>query len=296
MLFWGFSFVWAKIVFEYYHPITTIFLRLVISSLFLFIIVKLFRKKQKIQREDYGKFALLAFYQPFLYFLGESFGLNMVTSTIGSVIISTIPVFTPVVSFFTIKEKLSVLNIFGLIISFMGVLCMIINQDFSLDVPIVGVMLLFFAVGTAIVYGIAIKKLAVKYSSFTIIKTQNLLGALYFLPLFLIFDFNHFISVKPDWNLILALLQLAIFASSAAYMLFVPVVRQLGINKANIFTNFIPVFTATFSYILLSEIMSFNKLIGIVIVIAGVFLSQINQNSVIQFGRRVYNGRGKPDG
>ena len=75
-----------------------------------------------------------------------------------------------------------------------------------------------------------------------------MLGALYFLPLFLIFDFHQVITIKPDFELVSALVQLAVFASSAAYIMFIPVVRQLGINRATMFTNFIPVFTALFSF------------------------------------------------
>ena len=277
MMFWGFSFVWSKIVFKYYGPITTIFLRLVISSAILYIVVKLLKKKQKIDKSDYKSFMLLAFFQPFCYFIGESFGLNLVSTTVSAVVIATIPVFTPIIAHLFTKERLSILNYFGLIISFFGVLCMIINQDFTLDASPLGVLLLFFAVGSAIAYGITIKRLSEKYSSFTIITAQNALGALYFLPLFLIFDFRTFITIQPNFELISALLQLSVFASSLAYLLFIPVVRNLGLNKANIFANFIPIFTAVFSYFLIDEMFNFNKIIGMIIVIAGIFLSQINK-------------------
>jgi drug/metabolite transporter (DMT)-like permease len=71
------------------------------------------------------------------------------------------------------------------------------------------------------------------------------------------------------------MLMLAVFASSGAYMLYIPVVRELGVNKANMYTNLIPVFTAILSFFILSETFNFNKIIGIVIVVAGVSLSQI---------------------
>jgi len=293
MLFWGFSFVWVKIVFNYYHPITTIFLRLVISSVLLILFVLIFKKHQKIKKEHRNYFLLLAFYQPFLYFLGESFGLSLVSSTIGSVVISTIPVFTPIVAFYMVKERISILNLFGLFVSFAGILCMVFNQDFTLEASPLGILLLFGAVASAIVYGIAIKKLAKRYSSVTIILVQNVLGVIYFLPLFLIFDFNHFITVVPNSELVWALIQLAVFASTGAYLFYIPVVKQLGVNRANIFTNFIPIFTALFSYFLLSEVMNFNKIIGIVIVITGVFLAQINRLAIVKITKRVYNKKPK---
>ncbi len=276
MLFWSCSFIWVKIVYaHHYRPIMTIFLRLVISSIILTVAIKLMKKGQKIDKKDYGKFLLLALTQPFCYFIGESFGLTMISSTIAAVIISTLPVLTPIFSFLFVKEKISFLNFFGLIISFAGIMLMVFNQDFTFDASPLGVSLEFFAVASAIAYAIVVKKLTNKYSSFTIIKAQNILGAIYFMPLFFIFDFKYFISIPLDTDLVYSMLMLAVFASSGAYILYIPVVRELGINKANMFTNLIPVFTAILSFFILSETFNFNKIIGIVIVVAGVSLSQI---------------------
>lgn len=276
MLFWGFSFVWVKIVYAHgYRPIMTIFLRLVISSAILYIVIKLMKREQKIEKVDYGKFLLLALFEPFLYFMGESFGLTLVSSTVAAVIVSTIPVISPMFAYLFVKEKISLMNFIGLIISFSGIMLMVFNRDFTFDASPLGVLLEFCAVMAAIFYSVAIKKLTHKYSAFTIIKVQNMLGAIYFLPLFLIFDFNRFISITPDFELIYSLLMLAVFASSAAFILYIPVIRELGIIKANIFTNFIPVFTAITSYFVLSETFDMGKILGMTVVIAGVIVSQV---------------------
>ena len=71
------------------------------------------------------------------------------------------------------------------------------------------------------------------------------------------------------------MLMLAVFASTLAFLLFIVVIRELGINKANMFTYLIPVFTAILSYFILSESFSFQKITGIILVITGVSLSQI---------------------
>ncbi|MFC1730694.1 DMT family transporter [candidate division KSB1 bacterium] len=276
MLFWGISFVWTKIVFKYYAPVTTVFLRLVISSLVLYAVITIFKKKQKIERSDLGWFILSALFSPFIYFIGESYGLKYVTSTVTAVIIATIPVFTPIVAYFILKERLTYLNIIGLLISFFGVVIIVINQDFSLNVSPLGIGFLFIAVLAALGYSVIIKKLTYKYSATNIITYQNMIGALYFLPLFLIMDAKDFIKVTPNWELIGALLALSILASSLAFILFVRVIKAIGISKANVMANFIPVFTAIFSYFILYEIFNLNKIIGIFLVISGVIFSQLN--------------------
>ncbi|MCD4731522.1 MAG: DMT family transporter [Bacteroidales bacterium] len=73
MLLWGMSFVWTAIVLEYYQPVTIIFLRLVISTIFLFSWVRIFQRKETINRKDYKLFFISALFNPFFYFLGENY-------------------------------------------------------------------------------------------------------------------------------------------------------------------------------------------------------------------------------
>ena len=279
MVFWGMSFVWSKIVLEFYDPITTVLIRLILSSVLIFTGLKLFYRIQKIKKNDYWLFALSALFNPFLYFLGENYGLQLSSPTTTSVIIATIPVFTPILAYFIYRERLSFLNISGLLISFFGVLFMLVNRDLSFSTSAKGVSWLTLAVISAVLYSVLLKKLAMKYDAFRIIATQNMIGAIYFLPLFFIFDFSHFITVTPSAGAIVSLILLAFFASSLAYVFFTISSREIGISKTNLFTNLIPVFTTIFSYFILNEQFEGKKIAGMMIVILGVLMSQINRNN-----------------
>ena len=277
MIFWGMSFVWSSIVFKYYNPITTIFLRLVISTALLVSFVLLTRQFEKLKKEDRGLLLISALFNPFFYFLGENFGLKNSSPTISAVIIATIPLFSPVVAFFALKEKLSKLSIAGIFISFFGVGIMLINPDLSLNASPAGIMFLLWAVFSAVIYSVFLKKLTLKYSSLTIITYQNALGILYFLPLFLIFDFDHFLSVRPNFELVSSLLQLSLFASSLAFIFFTMAVKELGVSRTNVFSNLIPVFTAIFSAIFIAENFSATKIAGMATVILGVMIAQVKR-------------------
>ena len=172
--------------------------------------------------------------------------------------------------------KSTLLNILGIFISFVGIAVMILKKDMSFSAEPIGILLLFFAIMSALVYSVFIKKLTDKYSSLTIITYQNFVGALMFLPLFLIFDFNHFKSVQINFELIYTILLLAIFASSFSYIMYISVIREIGIIKANVYTNLIPIFTVVFSYFILSEEITIAKILGMIIVLAGLLLSQKN--------------------
>lgn len=273
--------MWSKIALDYYEPITIILLRLILSSAFLFSGLAIFKRLTRLKTSDLKLFLLSALFNPFLYFLGENYGLKFSSPTVTAVVIATIPVFTPVVAYFVYREKLSLLNIFGLLVSFAGVLFMLIEKDFSLSVSWVGIGWLALAVFTAVFYSVLLKKLAARYDPFLIIAWQNLFGTIYFLPLFLIFDVDHFLTVQPTTELISSLLLLAFFASSLAFVFFTISSREIGISKTNLFTNLIPVFTAVFSFFVLGEAFQIQKMVGMLIVITGVLMSQMTKENRI---------------
>lgn len=281
MFFWGLSYIWSKLVFEVYTPLTTIFFRLVLSFVALFVIMYTIGKVEKIKRKDYGLIALSALFNPFLYFIGENYGLHLVSASLSAIIVATIPLFAPFVAWVTYKEKLKPINLVGLIVSFIGLLFIILKDNFSLNADPVGVLLLFMAVVSALFYLVFLKKLSSRYSPITIIGWQNLVGAIYFLPFFLFFDSQTVIQIVPDAQTVFSLVMLGVFSSSVAYVLYVYIVKNLGIIKSSLYTNLIPAFTALFSFYILDETFTTMKIIGMIVVILGLVLSEYGNSNTI---------------
>jgi len=278
MLFWGMSFVWIKIVYQYYDPLTTIFIRLVVSSAILIVIAWLLKIPILPKREDYKAFLLLAFLEPFIYYIGESFGIQRVSSSVAAIMIATIPIVTPILSYFKLKERLSIMNFVGIIISFSGILLMILKKDLSLEYSLAGILFLLVAVFAGAFYTIQLKPLSTNYNPITIIISMNVIGSFYFLPFFAYFEFYDFIQITPNLELITAMTELILFSSIMALVFFVKVVDTIGPSKTAVFTNFIPVVTVIASWILLpEEIITLKMLIGIFIVTIGVFVAQLKR-------------------
>lgn len=276
MIFWSFSFVWIKIVYEAYGPLTTILFRLIISSALLFAFTLLTKKLQKIQKGDLKLFLLLAFFEPFLYFMGESYGLMYVSSTVASVIVATIPLFAPLTAWYFYKEKLGLSNLIGLVITFLGVSLVVLDSSFNFTASPLGVSLEFLAVLGALGYSSVLKGISHRYNTFSIIAYQNVIGAVLFLPFWLTFEYHDFTQVAFNEKAFGAIIKLAIFASTFAFILFTYSIRTIGINKSNVFINAIPVFVAVFAYFILGDRLDYHQMVGIGIVISGLFLAQIN--------------------
>ncbi|HLO90388.1 MAG TPA: DMT family transporter [Lentimicrobium sp.] len=275
MLFWGMSFIWTRLALVEFNPISVIFFRLVLSSIILFSYIRISRTAEKIDKADRKWFLLLALAEPFFYFLGENFGLKYVSPAVTSAIIATIPLIAPIVAYIFLKERVDRFTVLGVLLSFFGIIYMLLNKDLSLNASPKGIALIFMAVFSAVGYTFFIRKLANKYKAITILTLQNIIGSIYFLPVFLIFDLRSLLHMQPSTGAILAIVQLAIFASSVAFLLFIIVVAKLGMVKANIFTNLIPVFTAIFAYFIIGEMITWQKVIGILLVIGGILISQV---------------------
>ena len=276
MIFWSFSFIWFKVANKTFHPVTIIFFRLLISVILLTLFLVATKNYMKIKKGDWKMFLLLAMFEPFFYFLGESFGLTYVSATVCSVLISTIPVFATLGAWLLFKERLRVINYAGIITSFIGVIIFIFNSDGTISFNIKGLALLMLAVISAVGYNLTLSRLIGTYSPVYIVNVQNLIGAVLFLPLFLILDFKHFISATFTFDTFKPIIELSVFCSCTAFILFAYSVRHMGITKANVFSNCIPVFTALFSFILLGDRLTVQNIIGMAIVIAGLFMSQMD--------------------
>ncbi len=276
MIFWGFTFVAFKFANQSFRPISIVFFRLSVSIIFLFGFALLFKRLNRIKRKDQKWFLLLALVEPFFYFLGEAYGLTMVTATVGAVIISTIPLIVPFAAYYLFREKLTPMNYLGLVISFGGVLLVVLTRSGGLAADWKGILLMFIAVLSAVSYTMVVKILADDYTPITITAYQSFYGLLMFVPLFLLMELPHLDFSLVTVPSLLAVGFLGVFGSGICFILITIGIRELGAARANIFGNLIPVVTAIVSFFLLKESMPLLKILGIFIVILGLFLSQIS--------------------
>lgn len=279
MMFWGLSFVWTRQLLVVFTPLVIIFIRLVLSFFLLYSIAKATGKLEKIQKQDYLPIFLLSISQPFLYFIFEGYGIKYTSASIASILIATIPLFTPLGAYLLFRDKLTKMNIFGLLISFIGVILVVADFGKNLSFSWFGILMLFLAVITGSAYGLGLKTLTGKYNSISITTYQNLIGIFLFLPLLFIFEWDNLLSIpeKITLDLAFSFFNLALFASSFAFVLFTYGIGKIGPSKASAFSNSIPVFTLIFAYFVLNESISLIKIAGISVVLLGLFLSQLRK-------------------
>jgi drug/metabolite transporter (DMT)-like permease len=276
MVCWSFSFIWYKQVFVSFRPVTVIVLRLVFAIPLLFTLSLAAGKLQRIEKIHLKWFLLLGFFEPFLYFMGECYGMNIVSPSLGAIIISLIPLMAPIPARYLFREKFSFANYIGLMISLTGLLLVMKGDGNGKPAAVAGVFLMLLAAVSAVCHSIYVRKLSEFYSSFTIVTYQSTFGLIYFIPVFAMTDYHQFIHQTHTLASFIPVIKLAVFASTLAFLLFVYSIKNLGMAKTNVFVNLIPVFTAILSYFILHEQFGVTKITGILVVVAGLIFSQVS--------------------
>ena len=275
IILWGMSYIWTDKLLELGIPVFYfVFVRILIAGIVLFLLNAAYGRIKRIQRQDLKKFMLLALFEPFIYFVCETYGVELTSPTISAMIIATLPIFSIAAGRIFFKERITGINIAGVVLSLMGIIMVIMKGDIGGKDLIWGIILLLIAVIAEVGHASITKSLSGNYSSQIIVMYQFLIGSVYLLPLFLwkgLDGFNAVVYFSGDvWYPIICL---AILCSSLAFSLWVSTIKTLGVAKSSIFSALIPVVTAIIAWVLGTE-MSTLQWGGIAISTFGVILSQ----------------------
>lgn len=274
---WGMSYIWTDKLIALGIPILYfVFVRILLAGVILFLFNTAYGRIKRIQRKDLMKFMLLAFFEPFIYFICETFGLKLTGSpTISAMVIATIPIFSIGAGMIFFKEKVNFVNIIGIAFSLIGIVMVAMAKGELGEHFIWGIVLLLIAVIAEVGHASITKSLSGNYSSQIIVMYQFLIGSIYLLPLFIWkgldgFDAERYFSAEVWYPLIC----LAILCSSLAFSLWVSTIKNLGVAKSSIFSALIPVAAAIIAWVLGHEYLNSRQWIGIAISTLGVILSQ----------------------
>ena len=274
---WGMSYIWTDNLIGLGIPMFYfVFVRILLAGLVLFLFNTAYGRIKRIQRQDLPKYLLLAFFEPFIYFICETFGLKLTGSpTLSALVIATIPIFSIGAGMLFFKEKINIVNIIGILFSLIGIVMVAMAKGELGEKFIWGVVLLLIAVIAEVGHASITKSLSGNYSSQIIVMYQFLIGSIYLFPLFLWkgtegFDVTVYFSPEVWYPLIC----LAILCSSLAFSLWVSTIKNLGVAKSSIFSALIPVAAAVIAWVLGHEMLNSRQWIGIGISTVGVILSQ----------------------
>lgn len=280
VLFWGLSFVATKIALESTPAFTLVFARFSISSCF-FILLMLRWGFPRFSRKEHIRIFFMSLFEPGLYFVFETLGLQYTTAPKASLIIAAVPLSVTLFAIPLLGERPRPLTLLGIFLSFAGIGILVMGDPefrWEMGGRLLGDLLIFGAVLSATFYIIGARELGQKHSPLEITGLQIFYGALFFAPAFF--------WELPDmqWNAVsmrsaAAVLYLTLFATIAAFICYNYGLSKVPAARASMFINCIPVITALAAWYLLHEKLTLFQIGGGGIVLSSVFLSNVSAAS-----------------
>ena len=300
MLIWAGAGIAVKEALVVFSPLTLIVMRFTLAVLLMLSIGLLFRHNsivglQRVERKDIPLFLLGGLFQPFLYFIFETYTYQSFSSpTVAEALLSTQPVMAPLFAWVLLRERVTRNNILGIVLSTLGVMMLLMMGGGPLamgDGSIgKGVLLAVLTVSMSVSYSVVLRRIPTQYSPLSIVFYVQSFALVLFWVMWGISGIGDGISGTGDGILgdsamrllgeeqwvksLLSVGYLAVLASVTAFILFCYTVRQIGVTRANVFNNVRPVFTAILMWMMFGEILPIWKIIGIIIIIIGLFISQ----------------------
>ncbi len=290
---WGVGFPISKIGIEYVPPFTYAFIRFFITSVLFMIIVS--RRQKHIMRNlkqhfiglsVMGLSGITAYNFFYLYSLKLTLASN-------SVLIAAFnPIITTIIASIFLKEKINVYMWTGIVVSFFGVLIIISEGSLYAILHLsfnTGDLFMLAATILWAIYSVAGKKLINSIGHSQSVALSTLLGTIYLIPFIFLEGGNKNILSYPlaAWG---SILYMAFLATFFAYSAWYKGVEYFGASKTSIFVNLVPVFGVLASSLILKEKISLIVILGGVLVIAGVIITNKTKESLYSRHRRAAKG------
>jgi len=281
MILWASSFIALKYAFLSYDAMVVIFARMAIALLFLLFFFRRVLRDVVIVKSDLKYLALMALFEPCLYFIFEAEALTYTTASQAGMITALLPVMVALGAWFWIGEKLTGRIILGGMLAFVGAVWLSLGGEASdyAPNPLYGNFMEFLAMVMAVGYTLTLKHLSKRFKPLFLTAFQALVGSLFFAPFLLLES----VSLPTTFPLMpsLAVLYLGIAVSFGAYGLYNYGVSHMPASEASLYINLIPVFAVIMGYLLLDEALGWDQLLGGMVILTGVWIAQSRSAEVI---------------
>ncbi|MDD4069988.1 MAG: EamA family transporter [Candidatus Izemoplasmatales bacterium] len=276
-IIFGFSFMMSKTALEYISPIGLIAYRFLLAFL-TFEVLRLTKViKIHINLKESVSILLVAFFQPILYFLFETYGLKETTSAEAGLMIALIPIFVTILSTIILKEKPLVTQLLFILLSVAGVVFIqLYNTNISFDFNSIGFRLLLMAVISAALFNIASRNAAKNHKPHEITYIMMLMGAVCFNVIYIYQLINNkelpsYFSNLMNVEVILPIVYLGIVASILGFFLVNFSLSKLPAHISSIYSNISTMVAVIAGAIFLNEKVEFYHIIGGLMIVVGVY-------------------------
>ncbi len=275
-VFWGGTFIAARVVTQNVGPFSASFMRFAIASLCLVVIIrKLEGGLPRLKRDQIIPVILLGMTGVFAYNVFFFLGLKTVTAGRAAVIIAMNPIFIALFAHLLFKEHLGRINVTGILLCVAGAI-VVISEGSPLSVLQgdlgTGELYILGCVASWVLYSLIGKITMEKISPMAAVTYSCLIGgALLFVPAWIEGLFSDVAGYRTvDW---LGVAYLGFFGSVLGFTWFYEGIQKIGASRAAVFINFVPISAVILAFFLLREPLDISLVTGGAMVIGGAYLT-----------------------
>ena len=272
---WGSAFMFIKISADDFGPILLVNLRLLLAGA-LFIPFLLQKKYLAHFKTHFSGIIILSIFSNAFPFTMFSYASLEATSNMLGILNGTTAFMTMVVAYFWLKETITLKQILGILMGFVGILILVNPANGSSTLSASG-----FALMGALSYsfsGVYIQKYQLKANKFVLIGWAMLFGGVLLTPLALM----NLPDQIPDTNAVLGLLWLGIVSTGIAYLGYIRLIEQIGAVRTSTVTYLLPVFSIIWGSIFLNEPITWIIFSGFIFVMIGMYFANNRSTKVLE--------------
>lgn len=278
-LFWGGTFVAGRMIAQQMPHMTIAFIRFGIASIILLFIAK--QLEGGLPRLNLRQFIatfMLGMTGVFLYNLFFLAALERMPAGRTALMVSLSPIITSILAALIIGEKLGWRRWSGIALGFAGVTIIVTRGDVAQAMQSIrehsnwGELFMVGAILSWATYTI-ISRLALKGLSPIATTTYATIFGSGLTLLGVMFELDQLSPAMLNWRNACILLYLGTLGSAISFIWYSEGVKQIGASRTVVFTNLVPVFGVLLGFIVLDEPILWSMVIGGIIVIAGVSLT-----------------------
>ncbi len=275
IILWGSAFPIIKIALNDFSAESLSAFRLILATIILlpFVIIK---KLPTPELRDIPVIFILGFCGFVIYHTALNFGETLISAGISGILVSTTPIFSSALAYIFLKEYFSKWNWLSSLVAFIGISIISISKDDYTTINVLGVFIILLASFSESLYFTFQKKYIEKYG-FIAFTLYTIMASSPFMLIFIPEIINDIHGAT--FTSIVSVLYLAIFPTIIPYVLLAYIVKSVGVSDATMSLYLTPIVSLLLSYLLLDELPTTLAIIGGIITLLGVSLSNFFQNT-----------------
>ena len=276
-IFFGLSFMFTKTALDVLTPFHLLGLRFTFAAITLTLLYLFKLVKIELKGKNLKPLFLIALFQPVGYFISETMGVNMTSSSEAGMIIALIPVFVVIIGALFLKEQPTFIQMIFIIMSVVGVVFIVLMGGKSgASGNTLGMIILLGAVISAAAYNVLSRKLSLHFNPFEITFVMMWVGAIAFNGTALIQaaqkgEIGSYFAPLANMNVLISIVFLGILSSVAAFLLLNYMLSKMEASTTAVYLNMTTVVSIIAGVIFRSEAFYWYHMVGAIMILAGVW-------------------------